>query len=176
MKSWMSKRWFVLAFSVPMLFAAGCDDPAQTSGSGDSSSSGGMTPPPKSLEPAGAVGDSCAPNDGSAIDFTIGVPTVCDAVPNGPQFRFYAYPADTTELAAGQSWSFDMATMGQMGNGQYYPDGIGGNSVQATNGLVEVTAVGAGTVDVHYEFALSTGENYAGDATLTICPSTPLCG
>jgi len=151
----------------------GCSDDMQSGGDTSSSSGGGAS---MSLPAEGAVGDACAPNDGPALDFEIGVAITCTAVPEGPQFRFYGYPGGTKSLAVGQSWSFNPMTMGQMGKGWFFPDGVGGNADVAQSGSLEVLSVGTGTVDVHYEFVTSAGVRYAGNATLTVCSTTPMCG
>ena len=163
----------LMAFSAMGLVA--CGDDVQSSG-GDTSSSSGGSSGSMALPAEGGVGDACGPADGPALDFTIGVPVACNTAPSGPQFRFYAYPGGTSSLAVGQSWSFDAMTMGQMGNGSFYPDGIGGNADNAQSGSIKVLSIGTGTVDVHYEFVTSTGASYSGDATLTVCPSMPMCG
>jgi hypothetical protein len=161
----------LVAFSAMGLVACSGDD-VQSSGGDTSSSSGGGG---MALPAEGAVGDARAPNDGPALDFEIGVAVSCTEVPNGPQFRFYGYPGGTETLAVGQSWSFDAMTMGVMGKGWWYPDGVGGNFDLAQSGSLKVLSVATGTVSVHYEFVTSTGVKYAGDATLTVCSSKPAC-
>lgn len=161
-------------FIASLLTLGGCSDDVQTSSSSTGGEGGGGVS--MALPAEGGVGDACAPNDGAALDLQIGVPVACDIASSGPQFRFYVYPGNTGSFSVGQSWAFDAATMGQMGSGTFYPDGIGGNPDSAQSGRISVTSVAMGTVDVNYEFVTSSGTKYAGSATLTVCPSMPMCG
>jgi hypothetical protein len=172
-----NSKWYWAAFVVLCgIGIAACDDVPIDSGGDTSSSGSGSSGGSMTLPEEGGVGDACAPNDGPALEFTIGVKVVCDAVPHGPQFRFYAYPGSTNSFAVGQMWSFDSMAAEQMGAGWFYPDGIGGNSDIARSGSIKVLSVGMGTVEIHYTFVTSMGVSYAGDATITVCPSDVLCG
>jgi hypothetical protein len=144
------------------------------SGSGAGGTGGGGA---LSLADQGALGDACAPNDGPALDAVIGAAPACNVAPGAePHVRFYAYPGSTMGLAAGQSWSFDQGTVGQELSAEWFPDGAGGNHDPAQSGSIEVLSVSATDARVRYQFLTAGGESYSGEATVLICPSTPVCG
>jgi hypothetical protein len=161
----------VLTASVGLVAAPGCD----SDGDGDSDADGDAGP--ISIAATGAIGDQCAPDDGPALGFVIGMNSSCTGgTGTQPQVHFNAYPGSTDALAAAQSWSFDAATAGQELSAEWFPHGGLGYHAPAISGSVEIVSVAADSADVEYEFVTGDGEPYSGTATPTICHVDTFCG
>jgi hypothetical protein len=119
----------------------------------------------------------CAPNDGPAVAFLVGVPPGCNNMPADatPQARFMAYPAQAGTLAAGDMWSYAQGSGGNLGIG-WYPEGTAGSSVNVKSGTLKVISVAQDGVQVDYSFETEAGAHYAGTAKLTFCMTMALCG
>jgi hypothetical protein len=144
-------------------------------GEGGAGGSGGGAGPAMPVAGESNVVKSCAPNDGPAYTFTIGLTAAtCGAMPAGPVLRLTIYTK--LDMPAGNTW--DMAQNSPDGFALYYPGDDPSNLVFGQEGTLTVdtwdaTKAATGSYDV----VLVDGTHLVGDFNATAClAESPMCG
>lgn len=138
------------------------------SGSTSSQPTSGATTGGAAGQPS-SVSESCAPDDGPAAEFTIGlIERACGAgfPAEAPMLRISLF--QSLPLAAGE-YNLD-GGFGQV----FYDDGNG--LVSGNSGKLTITSVTADGYLGTYDVTLMDNTNLVGDLDAIYCPIDPLCG
>ena len=142
---------------------------------GGGAGGGGGVGPAMPVEGESNVVRSCAPNDGPAYTFAIGLSaSTCGAMPAGPVLRISIYTK--LDMPAGNMW--DVAQNSPDGFAVYYPGDDPSNLVFGKKGMLTVktwdqTKAATGSYDVE----LVDGTHLVGLFNATAClVEAPMCG
>lgn len=188
----MSPRLALL--SLPLALLACTTDPVEEAGgeseaSSESASSDSATEtetagPPLDNGPSGptVVENSCAPDDGSAWEFTIGLTSGCDSAAPDPSEPFVRITVYDLALLSDPVGTTTMWTDWQPAQGQYAPDGQQGMMLNASAGSIYIESwdnVGEEGSELSGWYTLTLDDDQSeigGTFTGRYCGGDVLCG
>ncbi len=160
--------------------ASGTDSSGSETSEGATSDSEG---PPLDNGPSGdaTVDNSCAPDDGLAWAFRIGLTAACDAAqpdPSEPYVTINIYDSALFETPVGTTSEW---TDWMLASGSYAPEGSEGEIQSASAGSLHIESwegqgeVGS-TLSGWYTLTLGDDTQIGGSFTATFCGGDPMCG
>lgn len=155
--------------------AAGGAGGAGGSGGGGGQGGAGGSSPAKPVEGESKVVRSCAPNDGPAFTFTIGIAaSTCDAMPLVPVLRISIFT--NIDSPAGKTW--DVAQSSPDGFGVFYPSADPSDLVFTKEGTLKIDTWDATKAATgSYDLVLQDGTHLAGSFNAVAClVEQPMCG